>query len=1178
MKRYEASLPPQRLPVAILLPFCSIYSALCSAAPAIAQIVPAADGTGTVVMSEAASNESHTRFNIEQGSLSADERTQFHSFESFSLQAGETANFIAPESVRNILTRVSGGDRSIINGQLQIADPAQANLFLLNPAGVLFGPEATVNLPANLTVTTADAIQFEQGSFSSTQANTYTAISGSPTGEFVFSEGALETAGHLQNEGNLTLSPNASLSLIGRTVENSGTLAAPEGQIVLAAIPEAGTVRISQHNQLLSLEIDATTPAWNKQSALQQRSSTLNPLSIPALLTSPSPDAAARLSVTSNGTAQLTADPLPKGSTQVSGRLSTSTNAADSLGGEINILGRQISLTDATLSANSPSAGGTIRIGGDYQGQGPLFTADQTLIDSSTEISADATAAGNGGRIIVWANDTTQYLGDISAAGGNMAGDGGFIEVSGKKNLNFQGTADTRAPYGNIGSLLLDPENITIVNGFTATDDSQLNDGAVFATEGTEFTLAERTLANLSGSTAVTLEATNNITVQPLLDKTLAFRPGTAPVTFRADADGDGTGDFTIPFDHTIIAPGRSLSISGVDLNLGELNTAAAIQGGDITLTASGNITTGNINSFAVSPAPAVSPKGGDVTVIANGDIVADTVKTENAVQPGNVTLASQTGSIAIAAVPDPASGSMVTIEAPRNISVAGNDIQTAPTIPALTTPTETPVDLPTTASAAAPPANTLPTKISNGARSIANISYLNLSTTTNTEADDAKNASNQVVQRTELTDSAANAILTETETQQTTAFGIYFQRAFETADVDITKIKQLLTDIESETDNRSAVIYVKTPSTETLEQREEQLRKAQLEQSEILLEAPSPPLPGSFELMLITADGKPIKITIPDLERAQLLQTVNRFRSDLLTSVRRGGEPYLSSAEQLYDWLIEPLESDLEIADIDTLIFKLDEGLRTLPLAALYDEEQFLVEKYSLGVIPSIGLAEMQYDSLDNADVLAMGASEFEQLEPLPAVAQELKEISDRWPARTFINETFTRQNLIQQQAKTPANIIHLATHAEFNAGTSENSYIQLWDDKLHLNELAQMGWNAQDLGLLVLSACSTAMGNPEAELGFAGLALASGAQSVLASLWSVDDIGTLNLMSYFYQQLKDSPTKAEALQATQLSMLNNTLENADSTISTELGTLPVRDFSHPYYWSSFTLIGSPW
>ena len=122
----------------------------------------------------------------------------------------------------------------------------------------------------------------------------------------------------------------------------------------------------------------------------------------------------------------------------------------------------------------------------------------------------------------------------------------------------------------------------------------------------------------------------------------------------------------------------------------------------------------------------------------------------------------------------------------------------------------------------------------------------------------------------------------------------------------------------------------------------------------------------------------------------------------------------------------------------------------------------------------------------------------------------------------------------------------------------------------------------------LLVLSACRTAVGSTEAELGFAGLAVASGAKTALGSLWYVSDDGTLGLMTEFYRQLREQPTRSEALRQAQISLLNGEVRVEDSQLITpeltvslppELAAqIPDRDFSHPYFWSAFSLVGNPW
>ncbi|MEM9484763.1 MAG: CHAT domain-containing protein, partial [Cyanobacteria bacterium P01_F01_bin.116] len=341
-----------------------------------------------------------------------------------------------------------------------------------------------------------------------------------------------------------------------------------------------------------------------------------------------------------------------------------------------------------------------------------------------------------------------------------------------------------------------------------------------------------------------------------------------------------------------------------------------------------------------------------------------------------------------------------------------------------------------------------------------------------------------------------------------------------------------------------------------------------------------------ALELLIFRSTGKPVSLVIPGVTQADLSHTVEQFRRALIASSRVGSSRYLPTAQTLYQWLIKPIEEELGAEAIDTILFSMDSGLRTVPIAALHDGEQFLIEKYSVGMIPSLGLMDPHYQPLESAHVLAMGASSFESLQPLPAVPAEIETIHHLWPGNKFLNETFTQQNLINQQRQAPAQIIHLATHAEFKAGNAEDSYIQLWDKQLKLSDIHTLGWDRPTVDLLVLSACRTALGDTNAEMGFAGLAVAAGVKSALASLWTVSDVGTLALMSEFYHQLMVTPVKSDALRAAQLAMLSgktrlqeNELPISDSQLPAELReNLEYLDLSHPYYWAGFTLIGSPW
>ncbi|NJK65422.1 MAG: CHAT domain-containing protein [Microcoleus sp. SU_5_3] len=361
----------------------------------------------------------------------------------------------------------------------------------------------------------------------------------------------------------------------------------------------------------------------------------------------------------------------------------------------------------------------------------------------------------------------------------------------------------------------------------------------------------------------------------------------------------------------------------------------------------------------------------------------------------------------------------------------------------------------------------------------------------------------------------------------------------------------------------------------------------------------------GDLWLILVVPDGPPIIKKVPTATRINLDATLNNLQSHLAKSRNSQDREYMPSVQQLYQWLIAPISQNLESLNIDTLIFAFDAGLRQLPLAALHDGKQFLIEKYSLGSIPSVSLTETNYQSLRNSQVLAMGASEFPHTDKddLPGVPIELSTIAGNrtvtpnqaafplWQGRSFLNPEFTIENLRRQREKQAFEIVHLATHASFPQSKNgrKEAEIDLWNRSLTLDEFRLAKWyDRRQVELLVLSACETAIGDNTAEMGFAGLAVGSGVKSALASLWKVKDIGTLALMTEFYRHLRSAPIKAEALRQAQLAMLrqqiiikNGKLQGNESAIdlSGKLEDLPTNsDLSHPHYWAGFTIIGSPW
>jgi len=1868
----------------------SLLVALCleatvSTVEVLAQpINPAADGTGTVV------TPNGNQVNITGGSFSKDGANLFHSFTQFGLDQNEIANFLSNPSIQNILGRVTGGDASIINGLIQVTG-GNSNLFLMNPAGIMFGPNARLNVPADFTATTATGIGFGGNWFSAAGANNYAALVATPSA-FAFS---VNQPGAIVNAGQLAVGQGQNLNLLGGTVVNTGTLQAAGGQITIAAVPGGNTLRLSQPGHLLSLEIQPIATAQG-----QPQNWTLPIASLPQMLTGGSGGNATGLTVNSNSQLVLTGSgitiPAETGTAIASGTVDVSGQT----GGRVQVLGDKVGVFGANINASGINGGGTVLIGGDYQGKGKVPNADRTSVSSDSVITADSLLNGNGGRVIVWADKLTGFFGNISARGGSNSGNGGFVEVSGKENLIFKGTVDTSAPNGNFGMLLLDPTNIVIQNGLgdgdDIDDDPLSTNSQVSAADTLPTLLYESELESLSGNTSITLQATNNITINPLSDGTLRFQPGSGSITFTAggafsmspgdtiqtlgrDLEISATGNITtgsldsqpissgkggnislistagaidtssgrlvsrsfpgsggeivlsapisittagidptgsvnsgnisltsneinftgpansvlgtgnlllqpftsglnidiagdegtsaldltatdlaalgngfkdipiqtngsgiitfvnpITFNNpvTIDAPSGEIIVNGaitgtgnasitlngstttlnagittagkpitignsvvlrrnIDLDTTSLGTAAGADikltgttngttasSQDLTLTAgSGNITLddavgsitrlGNLtiasandvttkgitaasltqtagtgttifngalstntaggidlkgNNFALNGTVRTT-NGGAVTITNNGNLtlgadlnldgafnqdglgavsLAGNITTPNEnvsfsgplslngdvafnvgtatirfgrlsvgnnplnlmageidfiggpnsvtgtstlkLQPAtpgqniaiagsgdsgtgtldltaddiaalkdgfsSITIGREDGSGAIAVLNDVTFNDPVTIQATAglgsitstgatitglnnaSINLAANQNITAGNITSnsgITLTSETGAvisgnlsssgataseDINLTANQNITTGNitsnsgitltsetgaitsgnlsssgatageginlaanqnitagditsnsgiTLTSEIgaitsgnlsSSGATASEGINLTanrnittgnitansgitltsetgavtsgNLNSSGATASEDINLTANQnittgnitsnpgitltsetgavtsgnlnssgatggrditikardrittgvidsssssgnggnvlldpendiqvtsinsqggtsgtggkvdittnrffratgsftdrngtnasissaggagggsitirhggngvipfvvgdattngtagaITTRTDNTISAPQsfpgtyiqdniAILTQDQPssssrptgllpqkealllsppQKTDLNSVYidtfvgvweevFTREFEgylglngTPLKTLTDIRNTVSKIEEATGVKPAVIYaVFVPPTlgaDAVGIAELSSRSAQGPTIR-----PGKRLPqdtDELELVMVTAKGEPIRKRV-GATRSQVLKVAKEFRSEVSKITSRGS--YLAPAQQMYQWLVAPLSEDLKAQGIQNLAFIMDVGLRSVPLAALHDGQGFLVEKYSVGLMPSLSLTDTRYVDVRNTSVLAVGASKFPDQSSLPAVPVELSMITQGlWSGKSLLNEALTLDNLKSQRRQRPFGIVHLATHAIFKPGEPGNSYIQLWDTQLRLDDLRQLGWNNPPVELLVLSACKTAQGNEEVELGFAGLSVQAGVKSALASLWYVSDEGTLGLMTDFYQQLKKAPIKAEALRRAQVAMLKGQVKLEGGQLYTpsknvqlppELARLGNQTLSHPKFWSAFTIIGNPW
>jgi filamentous hemagglutinin family protein len=258
--------------------------------PGLAQISAAVDGTNTTV------NQAGNSFNITGGTQAGS--NLFHSFQRFGLDAGQIANFLSNPAIANILGRVTGGDASIINGQIQVTG-SNANLYLMNPAGIVFGANASLNVPASFTATTANGIGVGSGWFNAVGNNNYAALSGTPN-QFAFST---PQPSAIVNAGNLAVGQGQNITLMGGTVISTGTVTAPGGTVTIAAVPGEKLVRINQSGSLLSLDLPIADRTQLNPVVIQ-------PVALPALLTGGNVGNATGLTV-ENGVTKLSGSGTP---------------------------------------------------------------------------------------------------------------------------------------------------------------------------------------------------------------------------------------------------------------------------------------------------------------------------------------------------------------------------------------------------------------------------------------------------------------------------------------------------------------------------------------------------------------------------------------------------------------------------------------------------------------------------------------------------------------------------------------------------------------------------------------------------------------------------------------------------------------------------------------------------
>ncbi len=468
------------------------------------------------------------------------DKTILH-WEDFSIQSHEGVEFKQPSSSSTALNRVQGSKVSEILGRLS----ANGNIFLINPNGIIFGQSSRVDVNG-LVASTSD---IHDDDF---MAGRYNFNIPSPKNAFVV------------NKGQITAAEAGLVALVAPGVDNSGVIQAKLGKVTLAS-GEVFTVDL-YGDELIQLEVDSEVaqqvigPDGTPLKALVNNSGEIYAEAGTVILEAQAAKGIVDQVINNDGIIDVQSIQEEEGvivlrggdngEVRVAGTLDASGLDDGEEGGTIHILGNEVNLDGAQVNASGDSGGGTVLVGGDRQGQNPnIQNANNTIVSESSSIKADAINKGDGGKIIIWSENSTKVYASLSAKGGSSGGDGGFVETSGKKFLDVTKAPIVSATNGKAGTWLLDPTNIEIVSGPGNGDGSQvsvttietaLNAGTsvhiITSGQGLEkgtITVSTAILKSSGGDTSLTLTAHGDI----VINDTITSTNGTLDVNLIAGAD-----------------------------------------------------------------------------------------------------------------------------------------------------------------------------------------------------------------------------------------------------------------------------------------------------------------------------------------------------------------------------------------------------------------------------------------------------------------------------------------------------------------------------------------------------------------------------------------------------------------------------------------------------------------
>lgn len=535
-------------------------------------------------------------------------------WQGFSIGINEITRFLQSSPDSAVLNRVVGANgvipQSVIDGMLQ----SNGRVFLINPMGVVFGASARIDVAGLV----ASSLNLSNEDFLA--------------GRMRFTE--VPGAGGVTNNGMIQTAAGGRVFLVAPSVENNGIIKAPQGEILLAAGKSAElvnegtplvTVRITADSeQALNVgQLVADSGRIGMYGALVRNAGMAEANGAVA-----GPGGTIRFVAAKDATLDAGSVTRANGTTggdivvQAQGGTSLISGTVEATGskgkgGSVQALGVRVGVVGhGVIDASGETGGGTVLVGGDYQGKNAAIqNAQRTWIGQDGVIRADARTRGNGGKVIAWSDGKTDFYGAISARGGRISGDGGFVETSGKGALDVFGAVDTRAANGKAGSWLLDPTNIIVVAG---TNGSQTDDSFVSSNgddglgASGDSTISAGSIAAYGGT--VSLLASNDITFNANVTKStgglsvgaghdIDLKSSVINVAGPIDMQASGSIKSTIAASATQLKTnGFSvlLRASAGDVTVGGIDTRAASTASDNTtvdIGAYGNVKTGDIRT-----------------------------------------------------------------------------------------------------------------------------------------------------------------------------------------------------------------------------------------------------------------------------------------------------------------------------------------------------------------------------------------------------------------------------------------------------------------------------------------------------------------------------------------------------------------------------------------------------